>query len=222
MQLGAVVIRAALARAGVEAGEVSDVILGQVLTAGQGQNPARQAAIKAGLPIETPAITINQVCGSGLRAVAMGCQAIAGGRRRRGGGGRAGEHEPGDALRLSARRGQDGQRRAGRHDDQGRAVGRVQRLPHGDHGRERGAEVADHPRAAGRVRGRLAGQGGGGAGGGAVQGRDRAGDGQGPQGRGGGRPGRVPQGRHHGRERWPSCGRRSARTGRSPPATRRG
>ena len=70
------VIRAALARAGVEAGEVSDVILGQVLTAGQGQNPARQAAIKAGLAQETPAITINQVCGSGLRAVALGCQAL--------------------------------------------------------------------------------------------------------------------------------------------------
>ena len=52
------------------------MILGQVLTAGQGQNPARQAAIKAGLPMETPAITINQVCGSGLRAVALGFQAI--------------------------------------------------------------------------------------------------------------------------------------------------
>ena len=56
--------------------EVSDVVLGQVLTAGQGQNPARQAAIKAGLPKETPAITINQVCGSGLRAVALATQAI--------------------------------------------------------------------------------------------------------------------------------------------------
>jgi acetyl-CoA C-acetyltransferase len=75
-QLGAVVLGAALARAGVAADEVSDVILGQVLTAGQGQNPARQAVIKAGLPIETPAITINQVCGSGLRAVAMGWQAL--------------------------------------------------------------------------------------------------------------------------------------------------
>jgi acetyl-CoA C-acetyltransferase len=75
-QLGAVVMGAALARAGLAADEVSDVILGQVLTAGQGQNPARQAVIKAGLPIETPAITINQVCGSGLRAVAMGWQAL--------------------------------------------------------------------------------------------------------------------------------------------------
>src|SRR3954470_5513824 len=75
-QLGATVIQEALARAKVDAAEVSDVVLGQVLTAGQGQNPARQAAIKAGLPKETPAITINQVCGSGLRAVAMGYQAI--------------------------------------------------------------------------------------------------------------------------------------------------
>ena len=75
-QLGAVVIEAVLERAGIEAADVSDVILGHVLTAGLGQNPARQAAIKAGVPKETPAITINQVCGSGLRAVAMGFQAI--------------------------------------------------------------------------------------------------------------------------------------------------
>ena len=75
-QLGAAVIKEALARAKVDAAEVSDVILGQVLTAGMGQNPARQASIKAGLPIETPAITINQVCGSGLRAVALGYQAL--------------------------------------------------------------------------------------------------------------------------------------------------
>ena len=75
-QLGAEVIEDVLRRAKVDAGEVSDVVLGQVLTAGQGQNPARQAAIKAGLPKETPAITVNQVCGSGLRAVAMGYQAI--------------------------------------------------------------------------------------------------------------------------------------------------
>ena len=78
-QLGATVIKAALGRAKVDPAEISDVILGQVLTAGQGQNPARQAVIKAGLPIGTPAITINQVCGSGLRAVAMGYQALVAG-----------------------------------------------------------------------------------------------------------------------------------------------
>ncbi|MCB1351484.1 MAG: acetyl-CoA C-acetyltransferase [Rhodobacteraceae bacterium] len=76
-ELGASVIKAALERAGVEAGEVSETILGQVLTAGQGQNPARQAHILAGLPQESSAWSINQVCGSGLRTVALGAQHIA-------------------------------------------------------------------------------------------------------------------------------------------------
>ena len=75
-KLGEVAIKAALARAGLEGGDVSEVILGQVLTAAQGQNPARQASIAAGLPIATPAWGINMVCGSGLRAVALGAQAI--------------------------------------------------------------------------------------------------------------------------------------------------
>ena len=78
-ELGAVVIRELLSRAGVEAAEVDEVILGQVLTAAQGQNPARQASINAGLPIETTAWGLNQVCGSGLRAIAIGMQQIAGG-----------------------------------------------------------------------------------------------------------------------------------------------
>ena len=78
-ELGAIVVKAALERAGVPATAVSEVILGQVLTAAQGQNPARQASIKAGLPIESPAWTVNQVCGSGLRTVALGAQAIANG-----------------------------------------------------------------------------------------------------------------------------------------------
>ncbi|MGN6536473.1 MAG: acetyl-CoA C-acetyltransferase [Mesorhizobium sp.] len=76
-ELGAAVIRELLARAGVEAGEVNEVILGQVLTAAQGQNPARQASINAGLPKETTAWGLNQVCGSGLRAIALGMQQIA-------------------------------------------------------------------------------------------------------------------------------------------------
>ncbi len=76
-KLGEVAIRAALERAKVPGEEVSEVILGQVLTAAQGQNPARQASIAAGLSIGTPAWGINQVCGSGLRAVALGAQAIA-------------------------------------------------------------------------------------------------------------------------------------------------
>ena len=75
-ELGAAAITAALARAGVEAGEVSETILGQVLTAAQGQNPARQAHILAGLPESASAWGINQVCGSGLRAVALGAQNV--------------------------------------------------------------------------------------------------------------------------------------------------
>jgi acetyl-CoA C-acetyltransferase len=75
-ELGRVAIEAALAQAGVDPKDVSEVILGQVLTAGQGQNPARQAAMKAGIPQEATAFGINQVCGSGLRAVALASQAI--------------------------------------------------------------------------------------------------------------------------------------------------
>jgi acetyl-CoA C-acetyltransferase len=74
--LGEVAIREALKRAGVEPGEVSEVVLGQVLTAGTGQNPARQAAVNAGIPVEKTAYSINQLCGSGLRTVALGFQAI--------------------------------------------------------------------------------------------------------------------------------------------------
>jgi acetyl-CoA C-acetyltransferase len=75
-ELGKVAIMAALQRAGVEAPRVSEVILGQILTAGEGQNPARQASIAAGIPVEIPAWGVNQLCGSGLRTVALGFQAI--------------------------------------------------------------------------------------------------------------------------------------------------
>ena len=74
--LGKVAIAAALDRAGVEPGDVSEVILGQILTAGQGQNPARQASINAGIPVDAPAWGMNQLCGSGLRAVALAAQQI--------------------------------------------------------------------------------------------------------------------------------------------------
>jgi acetyl-CoA C-acetyltransferase len=74
--LGKVAIKAALERAGIEAPRVSEVIMGQILTAGEGQNPARQASIAAGIPVEIPAWAVNQLCGSGLRAVALGYQAI--------------------------------------------------------------------------------------------------------------------------------------------------
>ena len=75
-ELGKVALKAALERAGVEAPQVSEVILGQILTAGEGQNPARQASIAAGIPVEVPAWGVNQLCGSGLRTVALGYQAI--------------------------------------------------------------------------------------------------------------------------------------------------
>src|SRR3954468_2427769 len=81
-KLGEVAIKAALERAKVTGEEISEVILGQVLTAAQGQNPARQASIAAGIPIGTPAWGINMVCGSGLRTVALGAQAIAQGDSR--------------------------------------------------------------------------------------------------------------------------------------------
>jgi acetyl-CoA C-acetyltransferase len=75
-ELGKAAIGAALERAGIDGGRVSEVIMGQILTAGQGQNPARQASIAAGIPVECPAWGVNQLCGSGLRAVALGYQAI--------------------------------------------------------------------------------------------------------------------------------------------------
>jgi acetyl-CoA C-acetyltransferase len=78
-ELGAAAIKGALERAKVDPSEVDEAILGQVLTAGQGQNPARQAAMKAGIPAERTAFGINQLCGSGLRAVAVGLQQIASG-----------------------------------------------------------------------------------------------------------------------------------------------
>src|SRR5213082_818742 len=74
--LGAIAIKAALERGGIEPGRVSEVIMGQILTAAQGQNPARQASIGAGIPVESPAWGVNQLCGSGLRTVALGYQAL--------------------------------------------------------------------------------------------------------------------------------------------------
>jgi acetyl-CoA C-acetyltransferase len=74
--LGEVAIRSALERSRVDPAEVSEVVMGQILTAAQGQNPARQASINAGIPVEVPAWGVNQLCGSGLRAVALGYQAI--------------------------------------------------------------------------------------------------------------------------------------------------
>jgi acetyl-CoA C-acetyltransferase len=81
-QLGAEVIKSLLSRNKLKADDVSEVIMGQVLTAGVGQNPARQALIQSGIAQEVPAMTINQVCGSGLRAVALAAQQVASGDAR--------------------------------------------------------------------------------------------------------------------------------------------
>ena len=75
-ELGSTAIKAALERAKVDVGDVSEVIMGQILAAGMGQNPARQASLGAGIPVEAPAWGMNQLCGSGLRAVALGAQQI--------------------------------------------------------------------------------------------------------------------------------------------------
>ncbi len=136
-ELGTIALRAAFERAGVEAGDVDEVILGQVLAAGEGQNPARQAARAAGLPDAKTAFGINQVCGSGLRAVALGRAADPHRRKRHRRRRRHGKHEHVAALRLSARGTEDGSGRVHRHDAEGRPLGRVPRLPHGQHGRER-------------------------------------------------------------------------------------
>src|ERR1043166_1565205 len=75
-QLGAIVVRAAVERAGVQAAQVDEVIMGNVVSAGLGQNPARQAALRGGLLPEVAAMTINKVCGSGLKAVGLAAQGI--------------------------------------------------------------------------------------------------------------------------------------------------
>ena len=78
-QLGAIVIKEAINRAQVDPKIIDEIIMGNVLSAGLGQNPARQASIQAGLPVEIPALTINKVCGSGLKAIHLAAQAIAAG-----------------------------------------------------------------------------------------------------------------------------------------------
>src|SRR5258708_7001839 len=78
-ELGKIAIKAAIERAGISAADVEEVIMGQVLQAGAGQGPARQASVNAGVPVESPAWSVNQLCGSGLRAVALAAQQIAAG-----------------------------------------------------------------------------------------------------------------------------------------------
>jgi acetyl-CoA C-acetyltransferase len=113
-ELGKVAISAAIQRSNLDVGDINEVIMGQVLAAGAGQNPARQAAVAAGIPVDAPAWGMNQLCGSGLRAVALAAQQVA----------------AGDSKIL--RNGQKmGDMKLHRHDDPRRPVGRLQRLPHG-------------------------------------------------------------------------------------------
>ena len=216
--LGAVAIKAALERAGIEPGRVSEVIMGQILTAAQGQNPARQASIAAGIPVESPAWGVNQLCGSGLRTVALGYQAllngdseivVAGGQESMSmaphaqylrGGVKMGKFELVDTMIK------DGLWDAFNGYHMGNTAENVAR------------QYQITRVAAGRVRGRLAEQGRGRAEGRQVQGRDRPGHHQ------------VPQGRHRRQrptniramappwKRWPSSSRPSRRTAPSPPA----
>ena len=194
------------------------MILGQVLTAGQGQNPARQAAIKAGLPIETPAITVNQVCGSGLRAVALGYQAIkagdasivlAGGQESMSlsthcaylrGGTKMGSLEFVDTMIK------DGLWDAFNGYHMGTTAENVAQQWQITRDQQDQFAAGSQKKAARSAGGR------------AVQGRDRPGHGQDPEGRRGGRPGRAPEARHHGRDPGQAARRRSARTARSRPA----
>jgi acetyl-CoA C-acetyltransferase len=149
-KLGATAIKAALDRARIAGGEVDEVIFGHVLTAGAGQNTARQAAMAAGIPDSATALVINQVCGSGLRTVAMGMQAIANGDASiivAGGQ---------ESMSMSPH---SAHMRAGTKMGDVKFVGCLPRLSHGQHGRKRGRQVADHTRGAGCVRRGVAEQG---------------------------------------------------------------
>ena len=220
-ELGKIAIKAAIERAGIQPGDVSEVILGQVLTAGQGQNPARQASIAAGIPVDSPAWGINQVCGSGLRAVALGAQQIQSGAATIVVAGGQESMSQSQARRAPAQRHQDGQPRPRRHDDQGRPVGRLQRLPHGHHGRERRPPVADHARGSGQVRRRLAEQGRGRQEGRQVQGRDRPRHHQGARRATPSSPTTSTSATAPRSTASPSCAPPSTRPARSPPATPR-
>ena len=144
--LGKVAIKAAIDRAGVEPARVSEVILGQILQAGQGQEPGAPGLDRCRHPGRGPGLERQPAVRLGA---ARGGARLSGHRQRRfrdRGRRRPGVDEHGSALRASAQRREDGQLRDGRHHDQGRPLGRVQRLPHGQHRRERRPPVADHAR----------------------------------------------------------------------------
>ena len=147
-ELGKAAIVAALQRAKLDPKEVSEVVLGHVLTAGLGMNPARQASRAAGVPDEAPAWGLNQVCGSGLRAVAVGCQQIKAATRIIVAGGQENMTLAQHAGYLRAGQKMGALEFQG-HDDHRRADRCVQPISHGRHRRERGREISDQPRPAG-------------------------------------------------------------------------
>ena len=159
-QLGAIVVREAVKRAGIDPNSVDECIMGNVVSAGLGQNPARQAALGGGLSDSVSAMTINKVCGSGLKAVALGQQAIQTGNSHDCGSRRHGEHDQRSLSAAERAQGiSTGRSEGDRFHGARWPVGCLQRLPHGQHRRERRREVPHHSRGAGRVRAELASQG---------------------------------------------------------------
>ena len=153
VDLGAVVIEEALQRAQVDPAEVDEVLMGNILAAGLGMNPARQAAVKANLPVTVPAMTVNKMCGSGLKTVALAAQAIklgdadvmvAGGMESMSG---APYPAPPSPVRPP-----HGPRPDRRLHAQRRPLVPPRRLPHGHHRREPSRHVRNFPRRNGRVR----------------------------------------------------------------------
>ena len=138
-QLGAIVVREVVKRAGIDPGSVDECIMGNVVSAGLGQNPARQAALSGGLPDRVSAMTINKVCGSGLKAVALGQQAIQTGNSEIvvAGGMESMTNAP--YLLPAGAQGLSPGRSEGHRCHGARwPLGRLQRLSHGHHGRECG------------------------------------------------------------------------------------
>ena len=210
--LGGVAIAAALERAGVAADDVDHVVVGQVLMAGQGQVPSRQAAVKAGIPMRVPAVNVNKVCLSGLNAIYLADQMIAAGEADVvvAAGIESMTNAPyladGARCRLPLR-----QRRAARLDHRRRAVVRVRRLPDGPRHRALHGGL-DQPRRPGRLRGVVPRAGRGGDQGGPSGRGDRPGVDRPTQGRPDrrrARRGRAPG--DHGREPRARCARRSTR-----------
>ena len=153
-ELGSIVIKEAINRAGIKPEQVDHVYMGCVIQAGLGQNVARQASLKAGLPVTTPAVTVNVVCGSGLNCVNMAAQMIEAGDADIVVAGGTENMDMAPFAMMKGRYGYrmgypHGQERTGGHHGQRCAVGRFQQLPHGHHRRERGRAVAPDPRAAG-------------------------------------------------------------------------